>query len=272
MFKKMLVIMVLNAVLIFATVAVYAGHGPQQGGSIQGPQQGGFIQNYLLGLDYADISEQEAEDLFYMIQEEKLARDVYLYLADTWGLGIFFNIARAEDMHIQAVQALLDKYEMGQGIEDDTPGVFASQEFQDTYDALIVLGSTSLEQALSTGAGTEDLDLADLESRILNTDNEDIQALYQNLMKGSRNHLRAFCSMLEIYSENEYAAQYITQDELEEILASSMERALYNAEGEPITGPASPNCKGRGDFRGQGQGRGVGNCNCTAGIDCPFIN
>jgi hypothetical protein len=42
-------------------------------------------------------------------------------------------------------------------------------------------------------------------------------------MKGSRNHLRSFGGQLEIFGVN-YEAQYLTQEEVDEIIDSPKER------------------------------------------------
>ena len=73
------------------------------------------------------------------------------------------------------------------------------------------------------GATIEDLDIADLEHWLSKTDNEDIKFVYENLMKGSRNHLRAFIRMLNNYGAN-YSPQYISKEEYEQIINSQMER------------------------------------------------
>ena len=41
------------------------------------------------------------------IEEEKLARDVYLTLDAQWNMRIFQNISRAEQQHLGAVASLL---------------------------------------------------------------------------------------------------------------------------------------------------------------------
>ena len=43
----------------------------------------------------------------------------------------------------------------------------------------------------------EEIDILDLEERIAQTDKAEIQLVYENLAKGSRNHLRALTSTPE---------------------------------------------------------------------------
>ncbi|MDP2030099.1 MAG: DUF2202 domain-containing protein [Thiobacillus sp.] len=49
-------------------------------------------------------------DLLFMREEEKLARDVYLTLYETWGLAVFSNIASSEQSHMDALLKLLRTY------------------------------------------------------------------------------------------------------------------------------------------------------------------
>jgi len=46
------------------------------------------------------ITEDERYWLTYLREEEKLARDVYIYLNDLWDMRIFKNIAASEQKHM----------------------------------------------------------------------------------------------------------------------------------------------------------------------------
>ena len=51
------------------------------------------------------------------------------------------------------------------------------------------------------------------------TDNRDVQRLYENLLEGSENHLRAFVRQIEKRNGGiPYAAQYLSQEEVDDIL------------------------------------------------------
>jgi hypothetical protein len=168
-----------------------------------------------------------------MREEEKLARDVYLTLYQDWDHQIFQNIAQSEQRHMDAVKTLLDKYNLIDPVIDDTVGVFADLVLQNLYYELVNKGRISHVQALFVGATIEDLDIFDLKEFIQEADNVDIKTVYQNLMKGSRNHLRAFVSQLAAYGET-YEAIYLTQEEIDEIVNSPMERGLYDQDGNPL--------------------------------------
>ena len=169
------------------------------------------------------ISEEEKEGLIEMREEEKLARDVYLTLYDKWNLQIFKNIANSEQTHTDSVKYLLDRYGIPDLVKSDEIGKFSNPKFEQLYKDLVEKGSKSEVDALMVGATIEVLDIADLEHWLNRTDNEDIKFVYENLMKGSRNHLRAFVRMLNNYGAN-YSPQYISKEEYEQIINSQMER------------------------------------------------
>lgn len=169
------------------------------------------------------LSEAEQAGLIFMREEEKLAHDVYLALYDVWGIQAFKNISESEATHTEAVRGLLAQYNVIDPVQTNERGVFVNQDIQGLYRALMAQGQTSRADALFVGATIEDLDIKDLQNHLLQTQNPDIQRVYANLMKGSRNHLRSFVSLLEREGQT-YTAQYLTQAEVTAILESPKER------------------------------------------------
>ena len=168
-----------------------------------------------------DLSDAERDALLYMREEEKLAYDVYNALGDIWDTQVFSNISDAELTHTDSVKVLLDRYGITDLATTSTAGVFTNPELQSLYDQLVAQGTTSLVDALSVGATIEDVDIADLRARA--TDNPDIQLVYDNLEKGSRNHLRAFVRQLT-NNDATYTPSYISQADFEAIVDSPTER------------------------------------------------
>jgi hypothetical protein len=170
-----------------------------------------------------ELSDSEAAGLLFMREEEKLARDVYLQLYEKWEMAVFNNIVTSEQTHTEAVKTLIDRY----GLEDPATGQgvgeFTNQDLQALYNQLVEQGSQSLVDALQVGAAIEEIDILDLQERIAQTDKVDIQLVYENLMKGSRNHLRAFISVIERQGET-YQPQYLSQGVFDEIVSTPTER------------------------------------------------
>jgi hypothetical protein len=142
-----------------------------------------------------DLTESDIAGLLWMREEEQLAHDVYTALGTEWGLRIFENIAASETTHIELVAALLDRADIDDPMAGAPAGTFTIPEMQQLYDELVADGRTSLIDALEVGALIEEIDIADLRAQA--TDIADIQATYDQLERGSRNHLRAFTSQLE---------------------------------------------------------------------------
>lgn len=171
------------------------------------------------------LSEAEVNGLLLMREEEKLARDVYQTLYDTWNLPIFANIAQSEQTHTEAVRDLLEKYGLTDPATNDTVGSFTNEALQKLYTELVTQGETSEVAALKVGATIEDLDIKDLQDHLSLTDNQDIKLVYENLARGSRNHLRSFTKQLEMRGET-YEAQYISEADYQAILNSSQETGM----------------------------------------------
>jgi hypothetical protein len=176
----------------------------------------------MVSLPMQEVSKEEKEGLIFMREEEKLARDVYITLYEKWGVQIFSNISQSEQTHTEAVRSIMDKYAIEDPVASDSVGEFVNTDLKKLYLDLTKKGLTSLEEAFTVGAIIEDLDIADLERFILKTDNEDIKFVYENLMRGSRNHLRSFVSQLTSRGSS-YEPKYITIQDYKSIISSPRE-------------------------------------------------
>ena len=141
------------------------------------------------------LSQQEADSLLFMREEEKLARDVYSAL-DGYG-NPFANIQNSEQSHMDAVLALLDRYGLPDPAAGNGPGEFTNETLQSLYGALVTQGQLSEIEALIVGCTIEELDIRDLELAKAEVEHSDIVATYDTLLLGSRNHLRAFYGKLQ---------------------------------------------------------------------------
>jgi len=182
----------------------------------------GNINLIINDIEKGSIDSIEKEGILLMREEEKLARDVYLALYDKWNLKTFYNIAQSEKTHMEAVKLLLKRYGIEDPVGKDIVGTFKNEKLQKLYDELVAMGNESLEQALSASATVEELDIYDLKELLSKTDNDDIKIVYQNLLKGSRNHLRSFNRQIEKNGFS-YTSKYLSQKEYDNIAMSSQE-------------------------------------------------
>jgi len=205
------------------------GQGQGQGGRGAGGNGAGEITN-LPPATPGDLGEAESAALLYMREEEKLAHDVYMTLYEQWALRIFSNISQSEQTHTEAVKALLDRY----GLDDPASseiGIFTDPDLQALYTELIARGSQSLAEAIKVGAAIEEIDILDLQERLAQTDNADIQQVFDNLLNGSHNHLRAFVSTLKTQTGETYQPQYLSTEAYQAIIGDGIGRGGNDRDG-----------------------------------------
>lgn len=174
-----------------------------------------------------DLSAEEIAGLLFMREEEKLAHDVYVALYERWedegSAQVFENVAESETEHTEAVRQLI----LAHGLEDPAattlPGVFVNAELQALYNQLVAMGEPSLVEALKVGCLIEEKDIQDInDKKALVIDEPDIVQVYDHLLCGSRNHLRAFNSTLLAQGVT-YVPQLISQAEWDAIANGAME-------------------------------------------------
>lgn len=177
------------------------------------------------------LSQEEIQDLHYMREEEKLARDVYLELADHWRahgaaaplINALENISRSEQMHMNSLKSLLAAYQLPDPVDPaETRGRFINPALAQLYRELLEQGRTSQAAALKVGALIEEVDLSDLEKALATSRQAGIDQVYGSLACGSRNHLRAFVGQWAV-AGGAYAAQVLPQPAVDGILAGARE-------------------------------------------------
>lgn len=204
------------------------------------------------------LSDGEGAHLFFMRSEEKLARDVYLTLAGMYPeQPVFHRIATtAEQRHTDKMRDMLLKF----GLDDPEPatlpgilppaeqiGVFENPYFADYFTGKFLLlkgtAEVGLLEALQVGALIEELDMKDINycngvvydvfgfpapppayCGLTVTDVRALENTLGNLLAGSENHLCAFVRQIGPMSEGCYEAQYLTQNEVWDIIDAQCPR------------------------------------------------
>ena len=185
-----------------------------------------------------------AAGLTLMREEEKIARDVYRVLYEVTGINTFANITQSEQRHMDAMGQQLSRFGIADPVVDDTTGAFTKPEFQTLFKELVEKGQGSSLDALHVGAYIEELDIQDLQKLIATTNDQQLSKVYDNLLRGSRNHLRAFVKQISSRGAT-YEAQLMAQNEVDAIVASAQERGQGGGQG-------------MGHGKGQGHGNGQG--------------
>ena len=130
--------------------------------------------------------------LQYLVEEEKLARDVYLYFAANVTSTKFANIARSEQTHMDLIAQVLKTYKYWNPTLVRKPGVFYNQTLQALYTSLTAKGSTDIWAAYEVGIEIENLDIGDIQNMLDDSMPADMKYALERLLNGSINHLAAF--------------------------------------------------------------------------------
>lgn len=139
------------------------------------------------------LTNEQKDMLFFIYQEEKVARDVYITLGNIYtDENTFASIQKSEQRHIDSARGLCEKYGVDiTGVDEGSVGDFELQPLQELYDNCIAQGSDSLLEALKVGVFIEITDIDDLERAAVGMPN-DVFNVFENLKEGSLNHLDAF--------------------------------------------------------------------------------
>jgi hypothetical protein len=134
---------------------------------------------------------ETAKQLAYLIEEEKLAYDVYSAMFELWGSRVFGNIVNSEASHQSQVLAVMNAHKISDSRADQA-GKFANKDLQKLYDELIAKGSLSAQDAYEVGVAIEELDIDDITKMLATAKDSDVISMMENLRTGSEMHLRAF--------------------------------------------------------------------------------
>ncbi len=176
------------------------------------------------------LTAAEKAGLLYLREEEELARDLYMTIFNNKGLVSFQNISlNSETKHAQAMLGLLNTY----GVADPStgqPDSYTNAGLQTLYNKLLAdaTGATSTSlSALMVGALVEEVDILDINLKKAQVQpvHALIIATYDNLLCGSRNHLRAFVPQIEALTGTAYTVQTPAMAaEVQAILSSAKEQ------------------------------------------------
>ena len=179
----------------------------------------------LTALPLEPLSTAEQDTLIYMREEEKLAHDVYAQFNTLYSgyTRVFGNISTSEATHTESIRQLLVRYSLTDPAATTAPGVFQNLTLQGLYTQLVATGSVSYVEGLKVGAAIEELDMVDINTALLQVDNQDIRLVYDNLLKGSRNHLRSYVNTLANRGVT-YVPRYMAPADYTAIVTTAIER------------------------------------------------
>ena len=143
------------------------------------------------------LTEKQKDMLFFIYQEEKVARDVYIYLGELYpDESTFASIQLSEQRHMDSAQQLCINYGIDISMIDESEsacGEFYVDYLQELYETCISLGESELVEALKVGKLVEETDIGTLTESIESMDMpDDVIRAYEILREGSYNHLESY--------------------------------------------------------------------------------
>jgi hypothetical protein len=183
------------------------------------------LNSALDDLALGGLSEPEMEEILYMREAEKLARDVLAVFYQQWNAEVFQRAAESEETHAEALKTLIDRYHLWDPSSVTWEGYFVDEELLALYRELVRQGEPSQLDALRVGVRIEEISILDLREYRDETDDEDVQLVYENLLRASRNHLRVFATLLQEQGET-VENQYLGQTLFDEIVSTPPEPGM----------------------------------------------
>jgi len=176
------------------------------------------------------LTDAEAATLTFICEEEKLAKEVYETYFAVWGSTIFEKISESETNHLATMQKMMAKFGLPDPTLTEGFGEFDNDELQSLFLSMTEPLPDSALEGYWVGGLIEETDIRDITEAIeqleAGSDSEPLLNAYGNLLRGSRNHLRAFARNIEAAGEV-YVAQVLDQETVDAILDSGTERGPY---------------------------------------------
>jgi len=144
-----------------------------------------------------EMTEEQKDRLFFIYQEEKVARDVYITLGKLYtNENTFASIQISEQRHIDSARGLCEKYGVNiDGVDEANVGSFVLPVLQELYNTCVAEGKKSLLDALKVGELIELTDIDDLEESSVGMP-ADVANVFESLKEGSLSHLDAFTAAI----------------------------------------------------------------------------
>lgn len=184
-------IIILIALLSITTWSLVNRDSTQDNLDASSSLNGSTSKDFTPGPSTTSNASNQSDLLKYLIEEEKLAHDVYAKMYDLYGSQVFGNILRSEQNHQSQVKVVMEKLHIADP-RPATEGKFTNQKLQALYDQLVTQGSQSVTEAYRVGIAIEEKDIADITKQLATATDPDVTSTLERLRNGSENHLRAF--------------------------------------------------------------------------------
>jgi len=166
--------------------------GPFGGAGFAGANPAVGTEACLITDGTITLDAEATAGLLYMIEEEKMARDLYDAFFEQTGNLVFDRISNSEQRHLDSLLNVAEQAGVDTSTLSVTAGTFSNAALQALYNSLLAAGDDSLEAALQAAITVEQTDIADLAGYSANPELGLLGIVYAHLEQASENHLAAF--------------------------------------------------------------------------------
>ncbi len=168
------------------------------------------------------LAEEELPSLRYILEQEKMKRDLAARAFLRWDNDLFDEVSAAEHSHVSAIRALATSRQADISSYKNDLGVFANQNIAGVYKSLEASLRASEMEALAALAEAEENSIADLKRYLEKIDNRQLKQTYEMLAKASRNHLRLLVTEI-MRGEGAYETKVLSKEEFGRVMGEGVE-------------------------------------------------
>jgi hypothetical protein len=163
---------------------------------------------------YPALTSQEAFDLLYLVEEEKMTRDVIAFFWQRYDVRVFERIMTTERRHMNMIQRAMSTSRVAHPTFPVQAGNYTVSNLRTIYTDM-TQDVTSLQGALLNSAALAEISILDLRDAISHLSGKQprLATLYNSLLLASESHLRSFAGILELLDEEDYEAQNPDMDQ-----------------------------------------------------------
>ncbi|MFB6181896.1 MAG: DUF2202 domain-containing protein [Candidatus Magasanikbacteria bacterium] len=169
-----------------------------------------------------NLKKEEKWTLLFMVEEEKMIRDLSYKFYQEYNEGVFEDIYKAENTHYKVVQKFIRDYNLDDPTSKKGVGEFHNPQIQMIHDDLLEQGMENKTEAYKALVNALERDVNDLNENIEKTNKDGILFAYRNLRRSSKNHIRVLMDIVRKKGEK-YEPQYLSEAKFNSIKNSSID-------------------------------------------------
>lgn len=172
------------------------------------------------------LKKEEKWVLLFLLEEEKMIRDLSYKFSKQYEDKIFEDIYKAENSHIDPIQKIVRDYNLDDPSSDKDVGEFHNPQIQKFYDEFLEQGEKNKTFALKALLKALERNVSGLNKNINKTDKDGILFLFRNLKRSSKNHIRVLIDKIDSQGES-YQPKHLSKAKFNSIKESEVDSGTW---------------------------------------------